>query len=154
MPPPRRAPGAARRGRGTAVPRAARGFSLLEVLVAFVILALVATALFRLFGGALGNAGVAEDASRAVLVAQSRLDAARTELRSESGTEDDGRVTWATRVEPWEAPDTPQATGTATQMLATQLYRVSVEVRYPGAGGRERTLALSTLRVARRDLGR
>jgi prepilin-type N-terminal cleavage/methylation domain-containing protein len=34
----------------------AGGFSLLEVLVAFVILALVATALFRLFGGALSNA--------------------------------------------------------------------------------------------------
>ena len=33
-----------------------RGFSLLEVLVAFVILSLVATALFRMFGGALGNA--------------------------------------------------------------------------------------------------
>ena len=50
--------------------------------MAFVILALVATALFRLFGGALGNAGVAEDASRAILLAQSRLDAARGELRA------------------------------------------------------------------------
>ena len=130
------------------------GFSLLEVLVAFVILALVATALFRLFGGALGNAGIAEDASRAVLVAQSRLDAARTELRSDSGAEGDGRIAWTTRVEPWEAPDAPAAAGAATPMLATQLYRVSVEVRYPGAGGRERTLALATLKVARRDLGR
>ena len=129
------------------------GFSLLEVLVAFVILALVATALFRLIGGALGNAGVAEDVSRAVLVAQSRLDAARggARLSGESGTEDDGRIAWSTRVEPWESPDTP---GAATQMIATQLCRISVEVRYPGAGGRERTLALATLKVARRDLGR
>ena len=142
-------------GSGTfARARAQRGFSLLEVLVAFVILALVATALFRLFGGALGNAGIAEDASRAVLVAQSRLDAARTELRADSGTEDDGRIAWTTRVEPWEPPDTPAPLGTATQMIATQLYRVSVEVRYPGAGGRERALELSTLRVVRKDLGR
>ena len=130
--------------------RAQAGFSLLEVLVAFVILALVATALFRLFG----NAGIAEDASRAVLVAQSRLDAARTELRADSGVEDDGRIAWSTRVEPWESPDTPGALGAATQVIATQLYRVSVEVRYPGAGGRERALELSTLKVARRDLGR
>ena len=75
-----------------------KGFSLLEVLAAFVILALVATALFRLFGGALGNAGVAEDASRAVLVAQSRLDAARGELRAgtQSGTEDE-KFAWMTK---------------------------------------------------------
>ena len=77
-----------------------RGFSLLEVLAAFVILALVATALFRLFGGALGNVGIAEDASRAVLVAESRLAAARGEpfrAGTESGTEDDGRIGWAFR---------------------------------------------------------
>ena len=49
-----------------------RGFSLLEVLVAFVILALVATALFRLFSGALNNASAAEEWSRALLVAESR----------------------------------------------------------------------------------
>jgi general secretion pathway protein I len=127
--------------------RSQAGFSLLEVLVAFVILALVATALF-------GNAGIAEDASRAVLVAQSRLDAARTELRADSGVEDDGRIAWSTRVEPWESADTPGALGAATQVIATQLFRVSVEVRYPGAGGRERALELSTLKVARRDLGR
>ena len=130
------------------------GFSLLEVLAAFVILALVATALFRLFGGALGNAGVAEDASRAVLVAQSRLDAARGEMRtgSASGTEDD-RYAWSTRIEPWESPDTAAQPGLAGMLLATQLYRITVEVRYPGAGGRERMLELATLRLARREGG-
>jgi general secretion pathway protein I len=133
-------------------PRAHAGFSLLEVLAAFVILALVATALFRLFGGALGNAGVAEDASRAILVAQSRLDAARGELRagSTSGTEGD-RFAWSTRVEPWQSPDAASATGAAQQLTPTQLYRISVEVRYPGAGGRERTLELATLKLARRE---
>ncbi|MEO8485274.1 MAG: prepilin-type N-terminal cleavage/methylation domain-containing protein [Betaproteobacteria bacterium] len=129
-----------------------RGFSLLEVLVAFVILALVATALFRLFGGALGNAGVAEDASRAVLVAQSRLDAARGEMRAggASGTEDD-RYAWTTRIEPWESPESAAQPGVAGLITPTQLFRITVEVRYPGAGGRERTLALSTLKLARRE---
>ena len=128
-----------------------RGFSLLEVLAAFVILALVATALFRLFGGALGNAGVAEDASRAVLVAQSRLDAARGELQSgsQSGTEQD-KYAWTTRVEPWESPDAAAQPGVAALITPTQLYRITVEVRYPGAGGRERALELTTLKLARR----
>jgi general secretion pathway protein I len=131
-----------------------RGFSLLEVLAAFVILALVATALFRLFGGALGNAGVAEDASRAVLIAQSRLDAARGEMRggSTSGTEQD-RYEWTTRIEPWEAPDAAaaQSSGVAPLLTPTQLFRITVQVKYPGAGGRDRALELSSLRLARRE---
>ena len=45
------------------------GFSLIEVLVAFVILALVATALFNLFSSSLNNASAAEEWSRAVQVA-------------------------------------------------------------------------------------
>ena len=131
-----------------------RGFSLLEVLAAFVILALVATALFRLFGGALGNVGIAEDASRAVLVAESRLAAARGEpfrAGTESGTEDDGRIGWTTRIEPWEAPGTAGDLATASQALGTGLDRIRVEVRFPGAGGRERTLELSSVKLARRD---
>ena len=130
-----------------------RGFSLLEVLAAFVILSLVATALFQLFGGALNNAGVAEDASRAVLVAQSRLDAARLDPKagSTSGTEDDGRIAWSTRVEPWTAADQAADLATASQAMPTELQRIVVEVRFPGAGGRERTLELATLRVTARE---
>lgn len=135
--------------------RAARGFSLLEVLVAFVILALVATALFRLIGGALGNAGVAADASRAVLVAESRLDAARggARLTGESGSDEDGRITWTTTVEPYVAPDPTADAANPPQLAPTQLYRIRVDVRYPGAGGRERSLQLSTLRIAKREGG-
>src|SRR4030095_5653321 len=76
------------------------GFSLLEVLVAFVILALVGTALFRLFSGALGNASAADDMSRAVLVAESVLaeTASAQPLREATtqGTADDGRIEWTT----------------------------------------------------------
>ena len=76
--------------------RRARGFSLIEVLAAFVILALVATALFQLFGASLGNAAAAEDWSRALLVAESRLEeaAAAQPLRetAERGTDASGLV--------------------------------------------------------------
>ena len=81
------------------------GFSLLEVLVAFVILSLVATALFRLFGGALGNAAAASDWSRALLVAQTRLAVAANTLplreHADQGTEIDGRIRWETKVAPY-----------------------------------------------------
>jgi general secretion pathway protein I len=67
---------------------AQRGFSVLEVLVAFIIVALVVTALFQLFGGALRNASGAGDWTRALLVAQSRLElsASAQPLREASPT--------------------------------------------------------------------
>ena len=69
------------------------------------ILALVGTALFRLFSGALGNASAADDCSRAVLVAESVLaEAASTQpLRetTQQGTVDDGRIEWTTKVAPY-----------------------------------------------------
>ena len=46
------------------------------MLVAFVILAVVATALCRLFSGALANVSAADEYSRAVLVAESALASA------------------------------------------------------------------------------
>jgi general secretion pathway protein I len=133
-----------------------RGFSLLEVLVAFVILSLVATALFGLFGGAMRNAAVAADWSRALLVAQSRLaEAASVQpLRegSAAGTEPDGRISWQTQVAAYAVPDPNPDLERASETMPTRLYRVSVGVRYTGDNGKERTLALSTLKVGARGL--
>jgi general secretion pathway protein I len=131
------------------------GFSLLEVLVAFIILALVATALFRLFGGALGNASAAEDWSRAMLVAQSRLDLAASALplreSNDNGTEQDGRIAWRTSVAPYVPAEPNADVERASETMPTRLYRVTVDVRFPGAGGQARTLTLTTLKVGQRN---
>jgi len=133
-----------------------RGFSLLEVLVAFSILALVGTALFRLFSGALGNASAADDASRAVLIAESVLaEAASAQpLReaTQQGTLDDGRIEWTTKVAPYAAPGVNPDTERGSESLPLRLFRVSVEVVFPSATGGRRTLALATTRIAARDV--
>jgi len=54
-------------------PRHQRGFSLIEILVAFMILAMSLTVIFRIFSGGLRNVALSEDYARAVLVAQSQL---------------------------------------------------------------------------------
>ena len=79
-----------------------RGFSLLEVLVAFVIVALVGTALFGLFGGALNNASAADEWSRALLLAETRLAVAAnaSPLReaTDQGTDNpDHDMEWGSR---------------------------------------------------------
>ncbi len=127
------------------------GFSLLEVLVAFVILSLVATALFRLFSGSLNNAVAAEEWSRALIVAESRLAqaAAAQPLREsgERGSEDDGRIRWETKVDLYLAPSEDLELERASEALAMRLYRISVEVKFDGNNGRERTLSLATVKM-------
>jgi general secretion pathway protein I len=133
-----------------------RGFSILEVLVAFVILALVGTALFRLFSGALTNVAAAEDYSRAALVADSVLaeTAATLPLRegSQSGTADDGRVSWSTRIAlytpPQEAnPDLERL----SQSMTVRLWQIAAEVTFVGPNGKPRTLKLATLRLGAKE---
>lgn len=142
------------RRRSGSVQRAA-GFSLLEVLVAFVIVALVATALFRLFGGALNNAAAADDWSRALLVAESRLAlaASATPLRegSEQGTESDGRIRWQTRVAGYVTPDTSPDLERAADTMPTKLFRVTVDVHFPSDNGGDRTVALTTVKIGARN---
>ncbi len=135
-------------------PRSARGFSLIEVLVAFVILALVATALFRLFSASLNNASAAKEWSRALLVAESRLDAAAAAqpLREafEQGSDAAGRVQWESHVTPYEPADVDPDLARASENLAMRLFRVVVDVKFEGSDGRMRTLSIATIRMGPR----
>jgi general secretion pathway protein I len=135
--------------------RRARGFSLLEVLVAFIIVALVVTALFRLFGGALGNASAADEWTRALLVAQSRLAlaAAAQPLRetTSAGSEADGRIAWRTSVTAYVPPDPNPDLERVSETMPTRLYRVTVDVQFPGVAGKARTLTLSTVKLGQRN---
>jgi general secretion pathway protein I len=144
-------------GRESPGPRVrATGFSLLEVLVAFVILALVGTALFRLFSGALGNASLSEQYSRATLFAESRLASpgVETPLKEgvQQGTSDDGYYQWALTVQPYSPPGTTPDMESAAPAMAVRLWRLIVVVRWPGAPGSERSVALATLRLTPREL--
>ncbi len=131
------------------------GFSLLEVLVAFAILALVGTALFRLFSGGLGNAAAADEYSRAVLVAESVLaeTASVQPLREATtqGTADDGRVEWTAQVAPYAAPGVSQDQERGSEALPLRLFRVSVDVAFPGPSGGRRTFTLATTRLGAKD---
>jgi len=133
----------------------ARGFSLLEVLVAFVILSLVATALFRLFSGALQNMSAADDYTKAVLVAESALAkaSAAQPLReaTDNGSADEGRIEWTTRVVPYSPQGVSPDLERAAETMPTRLYRVSAEVTFPSPSGGKRTFSLATTRLGARD---
>ncbi|MCC7042209.1 MAG: prepilin-type N-terminal cleavage/methylation domain-containing protein [Burkholderiales bacterium] len=138
----------------TAMPvpaRRHRGFSLIEVLAAFVILALVATALFNLFASSLNNVAAADEWSRALETAESHLEAAAAAQPlkdgSDRGESPDGRIRWMTTVAPYVPPGGDADLERATETLALRLFRISVEVVYVGGDGKSRTLALATVRL-------
>jgi general secretion pathway protein I len=138
--------------RSVCPPTRAAGFTLLEVLVAFVILALVGTALFRVFGTSLNTAGLTDEYSRAAVYAESRLATAALDqpLRetTDQGTSDDGRYAWSTKVENYVPPGTTDDQARLAQMLPMRLLRLTVTVSWPGETGNQRSLTVSTVRLA------
>lgn len=123
--------------------------------MAFVIISLVATAIFRLFSGALGNAGVAEEYSRAILIAQS-LQAQKIpgSLRegTENGATEDGRMQWTVQVSPYEPPNLNPEIAKTSEFMMTRMYRIVTVVSFAGANpGQQRSVTLSTVRLGPKE---
>lgn len=132
------------------MPRARRqaGFSLLEILVAFSVLALSLGVLLNIFSTALRGVGIGEEYSKAALLMDSRLAALGSEIPlesgSQSGSEGDGEgqeYRWLITISPFGEVDQFQALG------ELELFQVDVEVAWD-ASGAQRRIAVSTLRLA------
>ena len=125
-----------------------RGFSLLEVLVAFTILALSLAVLMRIFSGSLRNADVTRDQAQAVALAQSLLASAGVEATLVPG-ESTGvladKFRWLLRVSPFVQEPRPGETEAVRSPLSLDLWEVAVRVGWGGVP--ERALTLTTLRV-------
>ena len=120
------------------------GFTLLEVLVALVVLATTVVAVLQLFGGGLRLARAAGDHADAALLASARLADLEPGPLTEGTTEGtDGPYRWTQRVtlDPALLPVEPESPEGGRLRLA----RVSVEVRW----GQSRRFELVTLRVWR-----
>jgi general secretion pathway protein I len=124
-----------------------RGFSLLEVLVAFIILSLALGVLMRIFSGGLGNIGAAEHYSRAVAIAESQLAAAGVEsplTEGENAGEVENGYRWRTSVKRVE----PGGGALDNAALPVGLFQVEVTVNWDDTATTPRGLRLVTLRTA------
>ena len=139
--------------------RRARGFSLLEVMLAFVLLAVSLGILIAILGGGLNQVRNSADATDATLHAQSLLDElgvlAPIEPGSRQGESEDGRFRWTLEITeaedpaPIEAVDpdaAPQETVGLQPIGAPVLYRVQLDIGW-GEDDYARSLRFATLRA-------
>ena len=127
--------------------RSQRGFTLIEVVVAFVILALILSVSFEIFSRGMARAGDLDDRARALVVAQSRLAATGAEEAIKEGVftgdSDDRRFQWTVTVK--RADDMAASADGKAPSSAYALYRVDVHVAWRGADSRDHALDLATL---------
>ena len=129
-------------------PPAAGGFTILEVLVAFVVLAVALGSLMQIFSGGLREAQVADEYARASQVAQSKLaGVTAVEKITESATEgvEDG-FAWKLVVSPYdEREEGAEADRARDYGLRVRLVKVESTVAWRASDGRDRDVRLATL---------
>jgi general secretion pathway protein I len=124
--------------------RGEEGFTLIETLVALIIMIGVATMLYRGFSGGLRAANTADEAEAALLVAQSRLAALGIEAPIATGEQEgrDGSVSWRVAVRPYAAAPDEAAAG-------PKAFWATVTVAWQEKRGARRSLRLTTLKLGR-----
>lgn len=133
--------------------RRARGFTLIEVVVAFVLLAAVLVTVIEIFSRGMARASDLEHYSRALLIAQSKLASVGVEEAlaegQKSGESEDRQYRWMLVIQRSpEGDQILQAQGARPGQGGYTLYRVDSNVAWTPSAGPERTVALATLLLA------
>ncbi|KIQ96774.1 prepilin-type N-terminal cleavage/methylation domain-containing protein [Lysobacter sp. A03] len=128
--------------------RVQRGYTLIEVIVAFALLAMGLTLLLGTLSGATRQVRWSADAGRAALHAQSLLDTVGISeplrVGQREGDFEDGRYRWSLSVAPWQDPalmNLPQAPGDPS------LVELDLAVQW-GDDGPGQQLQVRSLRLA------
>lgn len=127
-----------------------QGFSLLEILIAFSILAVSLGILLKIFSGGLNNAIVSEDYTVAVQIAESLVAKTGSEIQlkafQDSGNQNN-KYRWQLTISPY----TVSSEKLDTSKIPVELYKVNVTVTWDDGTEDERLIELSTLKLASKD---
>ncbi len=126
-----------------------RGFTLIEVIIAFAVLALALTLLLGTLSGSVREVRDSADAGRAALHAQSLLDQVGVGEALQPGSRDgefeEGRYRWTLRIDPYVDPTRRQRD--TIEPGAARLMLLALHVEW-GEGGPRQRLDLQSLRLA------
>lgn len=124
-----------------------KGFTLVEVLVALVVLSITAVSLLQTFTGGLRASDSARQRSYAMLLAQSKMAAVGIELPLAPGSlfgRFDDRFAWEVTVVP--DTDTAPAGDTGDSGSENNVMKVTVVVSWP-PGTRQNSIRLTSARL-------
>jgi len=120
------------------------GFTLIEILAAFLIFALSFAVIMQIMSSSMRNTRIAGDLTQAALYAQSKMDMLGIEAPVEEGSDSgefDQRYRWDMRVEPYTIDD---ERGIDSERIPVDLYQVTLTVFWQN-GGREESTDFTTL---------
>lgn len=128
--------------------RSARGFTLLEVMLAFVVFALSFATVLEIMAGSMRSVRRATDDTQVALFAQSIIDLVGTEIPIEegqfSGTGMD-RYQWRLDIYLYAVSDEGIRTQELAEMSGVELYQVDLDINWD-VGRNQRDLHFSTIR--------
>ena len=128
--------------------RTSRGFTLLEVMLAFVVFALSFATVLEIMAGSMRSVRRARDDTQVALFAQSIMDLVGTEIPVEDGQYNGtgmDRYQWRLDIYLYEVGDEDIRTQELAEMSGIELYRVDLDINWE-AGRRQRDLRFSTIR--------
>ena len=125
-----------------------RGFTLLEVMLAFVIFALTFATVLEIMAGSMRSVRRASDDTEVALYAQSLMDLVGTEIPVEegdySGTGMD-RYNWRLGIYLYSASGADAETQILAEMSGIELYWIDLDIEWD-TGRRSRSTHFSTIR--------
>ena len=133
---------------GSGGPAASRGFSLLEILVAFSVLALSIGVLMQVFSGSLRNLAVMDGYSDAVEIADGRMALVGNEVPAQPGYYEgtEGGYCWSITFNPIQLAELPALQNNLA------LLHVAVRVQWASGDG-DRSFELESLRFQTQQAG-
>ncbi|MCW8925798.1 MAG: prepilin-type N-terminal cleavage/methylation domain-containing protein [Xanthomonadales bacterium] len=129
-------------------PVQARGFTLLEVMLAFVIFALSFAAVLEIMAGSIRGIGRANDETEVALIAQTLMDQVGIEIpleESEFAGEEMDRYRWQLGIYLYGANDEDVYVQELAAMSGIALYQVTLDIEWD-VGRRQRNAYFSTIR--------
>jgi general secretion pathway protein I len=128
-----------------------RGFSLLEILIAFSILALSLGILLKIFSAGVNTAAVAENYTAAVQIAESLMVKTGVETPLQAGQAaglENEKYYWRVEVSPFTFnPDNMDVSA-----ITAMLFKVKVIVNWGDGNANDRQVELTTVKLGNRTL--